>query len=153
MWDAIFGTDAMWRQCLDLLRCLGQELCSFRALLFCLVFDCGIGWMNLSLLVKVWVLLKLQSIAFFYKLDCPLFLLSFRLLLFHLSFSRDLRYHGGPWTYRLFKIAFTRVVFGLVFLGGVLVGSHVCVFRHGVRHLRLVMQSQLVRKLWFHLLE
>ena len=72
---------------------IGLELCSFRALLFCLVFDCGVGCMNLSLLVKVSVLLKLQSIAFFYKVDCPLF------------------------------------------------------FRHGVRHLRLAMQSQLVRKL------
>ena len=41
----------------------------------------------------------------------------------------------------------THVVFGLVFLGSVLVGSHVCVFRHGVRHLRLAMQSQSVRKL------
>ena len=29
-------------------------------------------------------------------------------------------------TYRLFS--FTHVVFGLVFLGGVLVGSHVCFF-------------------------
>ena len=26
--------------------------------------------------------------------------------------------------------AFTHIVFGLVFLGGVLVGSHVCVFRY-----------------------
>ena len=57
----------------------------------------------------------------------------------------------GPWTYRFF--AFTYVVFGLVFLGGVLVGSHVCVFRHGVRQFGLVMQSQSVRKLWFHHLE
>ena len=32
-------------------------------------------------------------------------------------------------------------------LGGVLVGSHVCLFRHGVRHLRLAMQFQSVRKL------
>ena len=64
---------------------------SFRALLFYLVFDCGMGCMNLSLLVKVWVLLKLQSIAFFYKVDCPLFLLSLRLFLFNFSFSRDLR--------------------------------------------------------------
>ena len=69
--------------------------------------------MSLSLLVKVWVLLKLQSIVFFYKVDCPLFL---QLFLFHFSFSRDLRLHGGLWTYRLF--AFTHVVFGLVFLGG-----------------------------------
>ena len=53
---------------------LGLELFSFRALLFCLVFDCGMGCMSLSLLVKVWVLLKLQSIVFFYKVDCPLFL-------------------------------------------------------------------------------
>ena len=46
--------------------------------------------MNLSLLVKVWVLLKLHSIVFFYKVDCPLFLPSLRLFLFHFSFSRDL---------------------------------------------------------------
>ena len=75
----------------DLLRCLGLELCSFRAILFYLVFDCGMSCMNLSLLVKAWVLLKLQSIAFFYKVDCPLFLPSLRLFLFHFSFSRDLR--------------------------------------------------------------
>ena len=54
-------------------------------------FDCGIGCMSLSLLVKVWVLLKLQSVAFFYKVDCPLFLPSLRLFLFHFSFFRDLR--------------------------------------------------------------
>ena len=105
-----------WLLTLDLSRCLGLELCSFRALLFCLVFDCGMGCMSLSLLVKVWVLLKLQSIVFFYKVDCPLFLLFLQLFLFHFSFSRDLRLHGGLRTYRLF--AFTRVVFGLVFLGG-----------------------------------
>ena len=70
---------------------IGLELCSFRALLFCLVFDCGMGCMSLSLLVKVWVLLKLQSIAFFYKVDCPLFLPFLQLILFHFSFSRDLR--------------------------------------------------------------
>ena len=46
---------------LDLSRCLGLELCIFCALLFCLVFDCGMGCMNLSLLVKVSVLLKLLS--------------------------------------------------------------------------------------------
>ena len=76
---------------LDLLRCLGLELCSFRALLFCLVFECEMGCMSLSLLVKVWVLLKLQSIVFFYKVDSPLFLPSIRLFLFRFSFSRDLR--------------------------------------------------------------
>ena len=64
-------------------RWLGLELCSFRALLFCLVFDCGMGCMSLSLLVKVWVLLKLQSIAFFYKVDCQLFLPFLQLFLFH----------------------------------------------------------------------
>ena len=95
---------------------LGLELFSFRALLFCLVFDCGMGCMSLSLLVKVWVLLKLQSIVFFYKVDCPLFLPFLQLFLFHFSFSRDLRLNGGLRTYRLF--AFTHVVFGLVFLGG-----------------------------------
>ena len=52
---------------------------------------------------------------------------------------------------RLF--AFSHVVFGLVFLGGVLVGSYVCVFQHGVKHLRLAMQSLSVCKLRFHLLE
>ena len=70
------------------------------------------------------MLLKLQSIAFFYKVDCPLFLPFLQLFIFHFSFSRDLRWHGGLRTYRLF--AFTRVVFGLVFLGGGLVGSRVC---------------------------
>ena len=115
-----------WLLTLDLSKCLDLELCSFYALLFCLVFDCGMGYMNLSLLVKVYVLLKLQSIAFFYKVDCPLFLPFLQLLLFRYYFSRDLREHGGLRTYRLF--AFTHVVFGLVFLGGVLVGSHVCFF-------------------------
>ena len=100
--------------------------------------------MNQSLLVKVLVLLRLQSIAFFYNVDCPLFLPSLPLFLFHFSFSRDLREQGGPWTYRLF--AFTHVVFGRVFLGGVSVGSHFCVFRHGVRYLKLAMQSQSVCK-------
>ena len=60
--------------------------------------------------------LKLQSIVFFYKVDCPLFLPFLQLFLIHFSFSRDLRLHGGLRTYRLF--AFTHVVFGLVFLGG-----------------------------------
>ena len=81
----------LWLLTLDILRCLGIELCSFHALLFCLVFVCGMGCMNLSLLVKVSVLLKLQSIAFFYKVDCPLFLPFLWLFLFHFSFSRDLR--------------------------------------------------------------
>ena len=84
--------------------------------LSCVRLDCGMGCMSLSLLVKVWVLLKLQSIAFFSKVDCPLFLPFLQLFLFHFSFSRDLRYHGGLQTYRLFS--FTHVVFGLVFLGG-----------------------------------
>ena len=55
------------------------------------VLSCGMGCMSLSLLVKVSVLLKLQSIAFFYKIDCLLFLPYLRLFLFHFSFSRDLR--------------------------------------------------------------
>ena len=59
------------------LRCLGLELCSFRTLLFCFVFDCGMGCMNLSLLVNVWVLLKIQSIAFFYKDDYFFFIFHF----------------------------------------------------------------------------
>ena len=105
-----------WLLTLDLSRCLGLELFSFRAILVCLVFDFGMGCMSLSLLVKVWVLLKLQSIVFFYKVDCPLFLPFLQLFLFHFSFSRDLRLHGGLRTCRLF--AFTHVVFGLVFLGG-----------------------------------
>ena len=58
----------LWLLTLDLLRCLGLEVFSFHTLLFCLVFDYGMGCM------KVWVLLKLQSIAFFYKVDSPLFL-------------------------------------------------------------------------------
>ena len=58
---------------------------------FCHVFGCGMGCLSLSLLVKVWVLLKLQSIVFFYKVDCPLFLSFLQLFLFHFSFSRDLR--------------------------------------------------------------
>ena len=111
----------------------------------CLGLDCGMGFMNLSLLVKAWVLLKLQSIAFFYKIDCPLFLPALRLFLFHLSPKTA---WGVLWTYRLY--AFTHVVLGLVFRGGVLVSSHVCVFRHVVRHLRYAMQSQSVRKLLFH---
>ena len=40
---------------------IGVELCRFRALSFCLGFDCGMGWMNLSLLVKAWELLRLQT--------------------------------------------------------------------------------------------
>ena len=115
-----------WLLTLDLSRCLGLELCSFRALLFCLVFDCGMCCMNLSLLVKVWVLLKLQSIAFFYKVDCPLFLPSLRLFLFHFPFFPGPKIAWGLRTYRLF--AFTHVAFGLVFFGGVLVGSHVSFF-------------------------
>ena len=63
-----------------------------------------------------WVLLKLQSIVFFYKVDCPLFLPFLQLFLFHFSFSRDLKIAWSLRTYRLF--AFTRVGFGLVFLGG-----------------------------------
>ena len=55
----------LWPLTLDLLSCQGLELVSFRALLFCRVFDCGMSCINLSLLVKVWVLLKLQSIDFF----------------------------------------------------------------------------------------
>ena len=47
----------LWLLTLDISRCLGLELCSFRALLFSLVFDCGMDCMNLSFLVKVSVLL------------------------------------------------------------------------------------------------
>ena len=56
---------SFWLLTLDLSRCLVIELCSFRALLFCFVFDCRTGCMNLYSRVMVWVLLKLQSIAFF----------------------------------------------------------------------------------------
>ena len=76
-----------WLLTLDPSRCLGLELCSFRALLFRLVFDCEMGCMSLSLLVKVRVLLKLQSIAFFYKVDCPLFLPFLQLFLSFFLFS------------------------------------------------------------------
>ena len=58
------------------------------------VLSCVRLWNGLHesvLLVKVWVLLKLQSIAFFYKVDFPLFLPFLQLFLFHFSFSRDLR--------------------------------------------------------------
>ena len=77
------------------------------------------------MLVKVWVLLKLQSIVFFYKVDCPLFLPFLQLFLFHFFLF------SGP------KIAWG--VFGLIgslpllmlflvlsSLGGGLVGSRVC---------------------------
>ena len=37
-----------WLLTLDLSRCLGLELFSFHALLFCLVFDCGMGCMSLA---------------------------------------------------------------------------------------------------------
>ena len=67
----------LWLLTLDLPRCLGLELCSCRALLFCLVFDCRMGCVNLSLLVKVSVLLKLQSIAFFSRLAARCFFLFF----------------------------------------------------------------------------
>ena len=67
-----------WLLTLDLSRCLGLELLSFRALLFCLVFDC---------LGKVWVLLKLQSIVFFYKVDCPPFLPFLQVFLSFFLFS------------------------------------------------------------------
>ena len=71
--------------------CKGLELISFRALSFRLVFDCKVGCMSLSLMVNVLVPLKLQSIVFFYKIDCPLFLPALRQFLFHFSFSQDLR--------------------------------------------------------------
>ena len=56
----------LWLLTLDLLRYQGVELCSFRALLFCFVFDCGIGCMNLFLLLKVWLLFGCfsQSLSF-----------------------------------------------------------------------------------------
>ena len=79
------------RRALDLLRCQGLKQVSFRVILFCFVLDCGMCCVNLSLLVKAWLLLKLQSVAFFYKIDFSLFLLALRLFLFYLSFSRNLR--------------------------------------------------------------
>ena len=45
------------------------------------------GCMNLSLLVKAWVLLKLVSITLIYKINCLLFLCALRLFLFYLSFK------------------------------------------------------------------
>ena len=90
------STRGVWLLTLDLLRCLGVELCSFHALSFCPIFDCGMGCMSLSFLVKACVILKFQSIAFFYKIDCPLFLPALQLFLFHIPFSRYLREHGGP---------------------------------------------------------
>ena len=141
----------LWLLTLDLLRCLGLELYSFSALLSCLAFDCGMSCMNLSLLVKVWVLLNFSQSLSFTRLTAHCFFLLFDYFSFIFPFPGILDSMGVLWTHRLF--AFTHVVFGLVFLGGVLVGSHVCFFRHGVRHLRLAMQYRLVRKLWFHLLE
>ena len=115
----------------------GQFLRSF--VLSCVRLWNGPGCINLSLVVKVWVLLKLQPIAFFYKIDCPLFLLALRLFLLIFLFFGTLDSIGVLWTFRLY--AFTHVVLGLVFLWDVLVGSHICIFRHGVRHLRLATQS------------
>ena len=48
----LFQPVELWLLTLDLSRGLGLELCSFRALLFCLVFDCRMGCMNLSLLLE-----------------------------------------------------------------------------------------------------
>ena len=76
------------------------------------------------MLVKVWVLLKLQSIVFFYKVDCPLFLPFLQLFLFHFSFSRDLRLHGVFGLIGSLPLLMLFLV--LSSLGGGLVGSRVC---------------------------
>ena len=99
---------------LDILRCQGLELVSFHDLLFCLVFDCGTGCMNLSLLVKIWVLLKLQSIAFYYKTDYQLFYPAVLLFLFHIFFLPDLREYVRPLD--LYALGLYSSCFGLVFL-------------------------------------
>ena len=132
----------LWLLTLNLLIRQSLELGSFRALLFCLVFDCGMGCMSLSLLVYVWVLFKLQSIVIFNKIDSPLFLPVLRLLLLHLSFSHDL----------FCFYVFIHVVYGTSCLPrGSLSQKSVCVsFRNGVRHLRSAAQSQSVHDLSFH---
>ena len=72
---------------LDLLRCLGVELCNFRALLFGLVFDCGMGCMNLSLLVKVWVLLNFSQSLSFTRLTARWFFILFDYFSFIFPFA------------------------------------------------------------------
>ena len=114
---------AAWLLILGLLRCQGQELGIFCIFVFWLVFDCGMDCiicMSLFLLVKIWVLLKLQSV-FDCGMDCMSlsfagedliaietsvirFLLQKWLstvlpalwpFLFHPSYSRDLIKHRG----------------------------------------------------------
>ena len=65
----------LWLLTVDLLTCQGVELCSFHALSFCIAFYCGINCMKLSLLMKVWVFLKLRSNAFFTTLTARCFFL------------------------------------------------------------------------------
>ena len=81
----------LWLLTLGILRYQGIELVSYRFLLFCLVLNCGMGCMNLYMLMKAWVLLKFQSIAFSFKIGCQLFLPALRLFIFHLSFPQDQR--------------------------------------------------------------
>ena len=71
------------------------------------------------------MLLKLQSIAFFYKVDCPLFLPFLQLFLFHFSFSRDLRLHGGVFGL-IGSLPLLMLFLVLSSLVGGLVGSRVC---------------------------
>ena len=60
---------------------------------FCSVLCSIVEWVAWICLCWWWfsVFLKLQSIAFFYKVGWPLFLPFFRLFLFHFYFCRDLR--------------------------------------------------------------
>ena len=70
------------------------------------------------------MLLKLQSIVFFYKVDCPMFLPFLQLFLFHFSFYRDLRLHGVFGLIGSLPLLMLFLV--LSSLGGGLVGSRVC---------------------------
>ena len=71
-----------WLLTLDLSRCLGLEPCSS---VLCSIVE-WVAWICLCWWM-FWVLLKLQSIAFFYKVDCPLFRPFLQLFLSHFSFS------------------------------------------------------------------
>ena len=75
-----------WLLNIDLLRCQGVELRSFRTLSFCLVLNCGMGCMNVF---------ACEGLGAF-KTSVNRFLPALQLYLFHLSFSWDLRWHGGP---------------------------------------------------------
>ena len=72
--------------------------------------------------VKMSVLLRLQSIAFFYKVDCPLFFLFF-------DFSFIFPFPGTSDSMGVFGLidSLPLLMLFLVF-GSVLVGSHACLF-------------------------